>query len=72
MTRIGRTSPKIARAKISNATTTSVAKKAGNTSTVGNNRACSDGESRKNKCRSGMPSTEDRVGSMQPICYGCG
>jgi len=49
-----------------------LAKKAGDASTVGSYRTCSDGRYRKNKCGDGDPSTEGRVSSKEPICYGCG
>jgi len=48
----------------------SLAKEAGSTSTAGSNRTGSDRGSRENKCSDGMPSTEDRVCSMQLIYYG--
>jgi len=47
--------------------TTSVAEKTGNTFSAGNNRACSDRESRENGCSDGTPSTEGR---SQLLCHG--
>jgi len=54
------------------AITSSMAQKAGNISTAGSSRTCSDGGSRENKRGNSMPTTEGRVGLIQPICYGCG
>jgi len=54
------------------AMTSSLAKKAGDASTVGSHRACSNGRDRKDECGDGEPSTEGRVSSRKPICYGCG
>ena len=60
--RTGRISPKTLRTTASNAITTSVAKKAENASTVGDNRVCSDGGSGENKYRNNMvPTAEGRV-----------
>ena len=50
---IGRRSSKTTGAKISIATTLSVAEKARNASSVGDNRACSDGRSGENEYGSG-------------------
>jgi len=49
-----------------------LAKEAGDTSTAGSHRTCSDGRSREDKCGDGNPSTEGRVSLKEPICYGCG
>ena len=50
--------------------TTSVAKKAGNASIMGDNRAYSDGESGENKHRNGETTTaRGRASSKKPICY---
>jgi len=49
----GRRSSKTTGAEISIAMTLSVAEEARNTSSVGNNRACSDGRSREDECSSG-------------------
>ena len=68
MTRTGETSSKTARAITSDAITTSMTKNAGNTLTVGNNRACSNGGSGKDRGSNGAPLTEDRRGSTKPIC----
>jgi len=46
-----------------------MAKKARSTSTVGSSRTCSDRGSGKNKYGNGVPSIEDRVCAMKPICY---
>jgi len=51
----------------SNAMTTSVAEKTGNTSSADNNRAHSDGGSRENKCDDIMPSTEGGGCSKKPL-----
>jgi len=49
-----------------------LAKEAGDTSTVGPHRICSDRRYREDKCSYGNPSTENRVSSKEPIHYGCG
>ena len=54
------------------ATASSLAKKAGNASTVDASRVCSNGESRKDECGNDALSTESRVHSTQPIHYGGG
>jgi len=46
-----------------------VAKEAGNTSSVGNNRVCSNGESGENKGGNNMSAIKGKRGSMKPICY---
>jgi len=46
-----------------------MAKKARNIPTVGSSGTCSNGGSKEDKCRNGVPLTKDRVGSTQPICY---
>jgi len=48
--------------------TSSMAKKARSASTVGSNRTCPDGRSRKNKHSNGILSTESRRCLMKPIC----
>jgi len=48
----------------------SLAKKAGNTSTAGDNRACFNRGSRKNGGSNGMPPIEGRVCSKEPLCHG--
>jgi len=48
-----------------------MAKEAGNISTAGNNRACSDRESRKNRCGDGMLSTESRDCPKEPLYHEC-
>jgi len=50
----------------------SLAKEAGGTSTAGSNRICSDERSREDEYSDGMPKSEGRVHSTQPICHGCG
>jgi len=40
--------------------------------TAGSNRVCSNERSGKDKYSYGDPSTEDRISSKEPICYGCG
>ena len=52
--------------------TSSLAKEAGDVSTVGSHRACSNGRGRKDECGNGKPSTEGRISSKEPIGYGCG
>ena len=69
MKRAGGDSSKTTEAETDNATTLSVAEEA-NAPSAGNNRACSDGESREDKYGNGMTSAEDRVGATQPICHG--
>jgi len=49
----------------------SLAKEAEDISTVGSHRTCSDVRYGENKCGNGDPSTEGRVSSKEPICYGC-
>jgi len=56
---------------IDNATITSVAEEARNASSVGNNRACSDGGSGKNRCGNDTPSAEGKGHTKKPLCYGC-
>ena len=38
---------------------------------AGDNRACSNGRSREDDHGNGNPSTEGKVPSKKPICYGC-
>ena len=53
--------------------TTSIAEEAGNASTVGNNRTCSNRESRENKYGdSKAPAARGTGSSKEPLCYGCG
>ena len=54
------------------ATTTSLAKEAGDVSLAGSNSAYSNGRSGENKHSNGAPLTEGRVCSTQPICHGGG
>ena len=49
----------------------SLAKEAGDTSTVGSHKACPNRRSGKDKYDNGEPSTEGRVSSKKPIHYGC-
>jgi len=48
---------------------TSVAEKAGNASSPGDNRACSDRESRKDRGSNGVLSTEGRVCLTKPTYH---
>jgi len=48
-----------------------LAKEAGDVSTVGSHRACSNGRGRKDECGNSKPSTEGRISSKEPIGYGC-
>jgi len=52
--------------------TSSLAKKARSTSIAGFNSACSNGRSRKNKCRNSISHTEGRVYPTKPIHHGSG
>jgi len=54
----------------SNATTTSVAEEAGNGSSAGDNRTCSDRRSRKDECNNDAPSIERGDCSKKPLCNG--
>ena len=58
--RIEGISLQIAGTATSNTMTTSVAEEAGNASSVGDNRACSDGGSRKDRHSNDIPLTEGR------------
>jgi len=52
--------------------TISIAKKAGNASTVGDNRVCSNERGGKDKYGDGeTPIARDRISSKEPICYRC-
>jgi len=66
MTGTGGISPQAAGTEIS------IVEETGNASSAGNNRACSDGESRKNRGGNGVPETEGRVCSTKLICHGGG
>ena len=70
MKRAGGNSPKTTGAEKNNAMTPSMAEEARNAASVGDNRACSDGGSRKDKYGNGTATAEGRVGTMQPICHG--
>jgi len=50
----------------------SLAKEVEGTSTASSNRICSNGGSRENECSNGILSTEDKICTMKPICYGSG
>jgi len=63
-------SPQTARTTTNDAT--SVAKKTGNTSSVGDNRAYSNGRSEKDECSDNMPSAEGRGYTKKSLCYRCG
>jgi len=69
MKRTGRNSSKTTGAETNDTTTLSVAEEVENTS-AGDNRACSNRESRKDKCSDSITTAENRVGTMQPICHG--
>ena len=65
----GRISSQTAGIETSNVMATNVAEEARNALSAGDNRACSDGESREDKCSNDMSSTESRVCLKKPICY---
>jgi len=44
---------------------------AGNVSSAGDNRVCSNGGSREDRGGNDIPSIESRVCSKESICYGC-
>ena len=69
MKEVGGDSSKTTGVETDNATTISVAKET-NAFSAGNNRACSNGESREDECGDGMATAENRVGTMQLICHG--
>ena len=54
------------------ATTSSLAKEAGDASTAGSYRAYSNERGRKDECSDDKSSIEGRVSSKKPIHYGCG
>jgi len=50
-----------------------LAKEAGDASTAGSHRTCSNGRSRKDKCGNGeILTARGRVSSKELICHGCG
>jgi len=53
------------------AITSSLTKKAGDTSAAGSYRTCSNGGSRKDKYDNGKPLTESMVSFKKPIHHGC-
>jgi len=54
------------------ATATGLAKEAGDASTAGSHRTCSNGRSRKDKCGNGeILTARGRVSSKELICHGC-
>jgi len=53
------------------ATVSSLAKKTGGLSTVGTDRAYSDGRSREDKYRDGMLKSVGRICTLEPICNKC-
>ena len=69
MKRIKKNSSKTTGAETNNAMIFSVAKKARNAPSVGDNRACSNEGSRKKECNNGVATVESRVDVMQPIYY---
>ena len=62
-------SPKIV---TNNATTISIVEEAGNAFSAGDNRACSDGGSGKDRHSDNIPSAEGRGCTKKPLHYGCG
>ena len=70
--RIEGISLQIAGTATSNTMTTSVAEEAGNASSVGDNRACSDGGSGKDRYSDDMLLAESREYTKKPLHYGCG
>ena len=70
MRRTWRDSSKTTGVEISIAMIFSVVEKARNASSTGDNRARSDERSRKDKYSDGTTTAENRVGTMQLICYG--
>jgi len=71
ITRAEEISPQTAGTETSDAMTTSVVEEAGNASSAGDNRACSDGGSGEDRNSNGAFSTEGRVCSKEPIYHGC-
>ena len=69
--RVEETSFQTAGTETSNTMTTSIAEEVGNAFSVGNNRACSNGESGEDRGGNGISSTEGRVCSKKSICHGC-
>ena len=67
--RVGRISSQTAGTKTGNATTVNVAEEARNTPLAGNNRACSNGRNREDKCSNDAFSTNNRICLKKPICY---
>ena len=55
-----------------NATTISMVEEAGNAFSAGDNRACSDGGSGKDKHSDDIPSVESRGCTKKPLHYRCG
>ena len=53
------------------ATVSSLAEKTGGLSTVGTNRACSDGRSGEDKCEDGMSKLVGRICTLETICNRC-
>jgi len=68
MKEAGGNSSKTTGAETGNVMTISMAEKA-NSFSADNNRACSNKESRKNKCGNDMAAAEDRIGTTQSICH---
>ena len=65
-------SPKAAGTVITNTTTISMAEEAGNAALAGDNRACSNGRSGKDRSGDDIPSAEGRGYTKKPLCYGYG
>jgi len=53
-----------------NAITANMAEKARNAPSAGNNRACSNGRNKEDKCSNDVSSTDNRICSKKPIYYG--
>ena len=53
------------------AKTSNMAKKVGDISTTGSNRAYTNRRSRKDKCSDDVPSTESRGYTKKSLCHGC-
>ena len=49
--------------------TTSMVEKAGNATSAGDNRTCSDERNRKDRCSDDTPSAKSREYIKKPLCY---
>jgi len=72
MIRTERISHQAAESVTSNAMATSIAEKAGNATSVGDNRSCSNRESKKDGYSDDIPSAKSRRYIKNPLCYGGG